>query len=308
VPFLVQADKDADDDGIIGLPVMLALETVRWGSDGMMDIGFPAGSLDVREANLAFAGDKILTAVGFGQRQLDLHLDTGSADTRLYPRFRYEHAAFLSSQKQTWTDSSGVLLPEMHLLIGHSERTLSPAHLMRENPEPNAARLHGSLGIDFITQASTVTLDFRAMQMTLAGVQLIRQDAGEDVTCRLHGPVDCPKGWRCQVRPAGEVCDLDRVPEKPWPGNALPASSEEARVEPRIEVPGDVDISPGVSPTTLTKTALPFRYRSDAITARMSAIFALRCGDATAWLCGLFFALAWPNRWLRFHPRAGDQA
>ena len=87
VPFLVQADKDSDDDGIIGLPVMLALETVRWGSDGMMDIGFPAGGLNVREANLAFGGDKILTTVGFGKRQLDLHLDTGSDDTRLYPRF-----------------------------------------------------------------------------------------------------------------------------------------------------------------------------------------------------------------------------
>ena len=105
VPFLLQNDTVADGDGILGLPVLLALETLEWGSDGMLRIGFASKAPNPGEANLAFADDNILTTAVFGEGHLDFYLDTGSANTRLYPRFRREHAAFMAGQKAASDDS-----------------------------------------------------------------------------------------------------------------------------------------------------------------------------------------------------------
>ena len=148
----------------------------------------------------------------------------------------------MAAQKAASDDSKSIALPEVRMLVGGSQRSLRPARLLWEDPEPGTANLHGSLGLDFLNQAGRVTLDLRAMRITLAGEQLSTAASGEDVTCRIHGPMVCPKGWKCVLVPADDGCSLNRVPEKPWPGNSLPAGSDEGqRLKPGFQLrEGDV--------------------------------------------------------------------
>ena len=53
------------------------------------------------------------------------------------------------------------------LYIGGLETTLRPAHVLLKENSSNGQWYHGNLGLDFLNQADTVTLDFVAMSLTL---------------------------------------------------------------------------------------------------------------------------------------------
>lgn len=230
VPFLVQPDKEMGSDaGLIGLPVLLALETLRWGPDGILEIGFPGRTPDLREANLAFAGVTLLTKAGFGNDSLDLQLDTGADTTRLYPRFRRQYLDFLRlfGHLEPVEIASGRIdrlastVPEVRVMAGSSERTLQPARVLSQNPSPDTDHWHGSVGFDFLSESGTVTLDFHAMQISLAGDGLIAHNRADGVSCDLPHQMVCPKGWTCTVKPTNDGCQLDRLLDTPWPGNRI---------------------------------------------------------------------------------------
>jgi hypothetical protein len=234
VSFLVQPDKEMDGDyGLIGLPLLFALETIRWSPDGKMEIGFPPAARNDRTANLALTDQTLLARAGFGNDYLDLQLDTGADTTRLYPRFRRTYTAYLRLFGRPATptitgnriDRSATELPEMPLRIGDSLQLLRPAYVFSENPSADKNRLHGGIGFDFLSQAATVTLDFHAMQLTMAGDGLIASRNDQDTSCRLPRGLVCPLGWKCTVKPADDSCQLDRVPVTPWPGNPFPADA-----------------------------------------------------------------------------------
>jgi hypothetical protein len=234
VEFWVQPDKEEQpDEGVIGLSLLFPLETLRWSADGTMEIGFPATEPNDRAANLAFTDGALVTRAGFGNDYLDFELDTGSNITRLYPRFRRDYAEYLRlfarpgaiDIAEDRPDSHAVTLTEASLTVGEFARNLRPAHVFSENPEPGDDHFHGVIGFDFLSQAATVALDFRAMRMTLSGEGLIPSVREHEVSCTLPEGLICRPGWRCIVRSAGEHCRLDRTPRQPWPGNPLPAES-----------------------------------------------------------------------------------
>jgi hypothetical protein len=228
VVFLVEPDRKDDPVGTIGLPVLLALETLRWGPDGILEVGFPGTDPNPRDANMGFARRTLLTTGGIGNGRLELHFDTGAGITRFYPRFRNDYTDYLRRvghaeppAPQRGVDELAASVPEMHFVAGGSERTLRPARVLLKNPSDLAADLHGSIGFDFLSQAGTVTLDFRAMKLTLTGVGLISEIRGNLVTCRLPMDLTCAKGWTCVVKPNDDGCQLDRLPDTPWPGNPI---------------------------------------------------------------------------------------
>jgi len=117
-----------------------------------------------------------VTRVQFQNKDLDFILDTGNgADTQLWSRFSEDYASLLKehgtrlTRKVTQIGGSQerdiVSLPELQLKVGGFGTVLKPAQVFSK-PVGNDS-LYGLLGMDLLTQASTVSLDFRSMTVRL---------------------------------------------------------------------------------------------------------------------------------------------
>lgn len=95
VAFLVYPDQQppfdelpAGERGILGIPVILALETIRWTSDATFTVGWPTKGGGTGQANLCFEGAFPVVQIGFRHSLLDFTVDTGAQNTDLYQGFR----------------------------------------------------------------------------------------------------------------------------------------------------------------------------------------------------------------------------
>lgn len=93
-PFV---DSPPGARGILGLPVLLALETVRWGRDGSFAVGFPPEPRDRKKSNMSLDGADLITEATVQDRALDLVVDTGASDTRMWPPFKQDFATLIAS-------------------------------------------------------------------------------------------------------------------------------------------------------------------------------------------------------------------
>ena len=165
------------ENGIIGLPEIQALGTVRWDADGNFDIGFPSAPLQTAKPNLAFEDGRVVVEVGFEGHRLIFGLDTGAVDSGLYVSFRNQFPELVNAsgekRKRTGGGASGtveydaIILPELRLHAGGLETLLRPVSL---NLNEDLGSGHdGGFGLDLLNQARVVTFDFRAMRLTLEG-------------------------------------------------------------------------------------------------------------------------------------------
>lgn len=69
--------------GLIGIPVILGLRSLRWSQDGMVEIGMKSVSADARGSNLFFDDDHLVIEAELGQRKILATLDTGAETTDL---------------------------------------------------------------------------------------------------------------------------------------------------------------------------------------------------------------------------------
>jgi predicted aspartyl protease len=123
--------------GILGLPVMLAFETLRWNHDGKIEIGFPHAAKNTERANICFDNDDPTTQIEFNGRKLEFILDTGGTDSELWLPFAKEFADLLhqSGKKDSATktgftgseDVATITLPELRLQVGGLATILRPA-------------------------------------------------------------------------------------------------------------------------------------------------------------------------------------
>jgi hypothetical protein len=183
VAFLVVPDaqlpvdeQPAGDRGLVGLPVALALQRIDWKSDGTFEMGRATGETASVDGNLCFDGFSPVVRVKFEDQDLDFILDTGNqAGTELWPRFAAEFAALIKRRgtiaKQTLTGIAGSnerdasVLPEIRLRVGGLETILQPAKVFSK---PVGDDFHyGLLGLDVLTQAREVQIDFRSMTLKL---------------------------------------------------------------------------------------------------------------------------------------------
>ncbi len=233
VAFQVFDDDDMDgDDGVIGLPVLLALETLRWHSDGILEIGFPSEPLDIRQSNLYFDNHFLVTEAGFQNRLLRLLVDTGGYDTHLQPRFAHEFSAVLHNAPKgpfSFGELGAVVtrpaaeLPELRLSLGSFGAVLTKGHhVLLEEWDDSDENRHGELGMDVLFQPRTTSLDLRAMRLSLLGRDPAPGRGGRDA-CELPEAFVCQPGWLCTAKTSEKLkCYIDRLPEHMPPGNALP--------------------------------------------------------------------------------------
>ena len=122
-------------------------------------------------------GQKIMAEGEFKKRRINLFVDTGSIHTRGLPRFAHEFSDFInelgtkSSQRVTGVGNSievdSVTLPQLPLSINGQEIVLSSASVLLRDTASDLDQCHVWIGIDFLNQASSVTLDFKAMTLVL---------------------------------------------------------------------------------------------------------------------------------------------
>jgi predicted aspartyl protease len=184
VPFFVMRDDQqpfvdlpAGERGIIGLPVLLAFQTVRWNREGKFEIGFAPRATPTRKSNLCFEGLQPIVEAEFRQSKINIFLDTGATHTRALPLFAREFAAFVNeagkkgSQRVTGVggsvDVETIRLPELRLRINGSEVALSPAEVLLRETASGLSWSHVWAGMDLLNQARVVTLDFKSMTLTL---------------------------------------------------------------------------------------------------------------------------------------------
>jgi tetratricopeptide (TPR) repeat protein len=183
VPFLVIPDSQPPMNdlppgkrAILGFPFLSALKSISWRSDGTFEIGFRSEPNGSKEANLWFDGLSPVTRVRFQDRDLDFALDTGDgAGTQLWSRFSTDYASLLkedgtkSTRKVTQIGGAQereiVSLPELQLKVGGFDTVLKPAQVFSK-PVGNDSR-YGLLGLDLLTQARKVRVDFRSMTVQL---------------------------------------------------------------------------------------------------------------------------------------------
>lgn len=183
VPFMVVPnsqppynDLPPGKRGIFGFAFLSTLKAIRWTSDGIFEIGFPSVPNQNTQSNLWFDGLSPITRVRFQDRDLDFALDTGDgAGTQLWSRFSDDYASLLkeqgtkSTRKVTQMGGSQerdiVSLPELQLQVGGFDTVLKPAQVFSK-PVGDDSR-YGLLGMDLLTQAREVRVDFRSMTIQL---------------------------------------------------------------------------------------------------------------------------------------------
>lgn len=181
VPFLVLSDTGEPWNtlpvkrrGIIGLPILLAMRTIRWSPTGWFEFGFSGAALNLVTCNTLFHNSNPVIDVQVDGKHLDFTLDTGAVSTDLNPAFAKALPALVKTgapEKQTIeglggsSEGQSVLLPSVTLHIGSGSAVLKPAHVFTEHG--NGTWAAGNLGMDILGQVSAFTLDFSAMTLRL---------------------------------------------------------------------------------------------------------------------------------------------
>ena len=160
--------------GMIGIPILLGLRTMRWSQDGTVEIGAKAGALRDERTNLFFDDDHLAIAGNLGSGKILATLDTGAESTDLYQAFAKSFAALTDGGKKDVTEVRGVghaenfdsiTLPELKFQLGGSDVVLRPAHVLMK--ELGAKCCVGNFGMDLFKQGKAFRIDFGAMRFEL---------------------------------------------------------------------------------------------------------------------------------------------
>jgi hypothetical protein len=161
--------------GTVGLPVAVALQAIRWTSDGACQVGAHSMPTAKADVNLAFDGDAVVTRAQFSGKPLELVLDTGNqAGTQLWEGFARDFPDVVSqgSRSTKLVQQIGgsvnrqiVVIPEIRLRVGGFNSLLQPANVFLK-PIGNGLQ-SGNLGMDVLSRAAEVVIDFGAMSLTV---------------------------------------------------------------------------------------------------------------------------------------------
>jgi clan AA aspartic protease (TIGR02281 family) len=181
VAFLVFSDQQQPFNtlprasrGLIGMPVLLALERVSWGRDRRFEITPTQPSPNTAQSNLCFDGKTAVALVEYNRRTLSFTLDTGASNTDLYPPFAAAFPELLQNGKREFYKMQGVgstenlesvVLPNVEFRIDQYLVALRPATVLLKQNGESSRFFYGNLGIDLLMQPHKTTLDFKNMRL-----------------------------------------------------------------------------------------------------------------------------------------------
>jgi len=167
--------------GIIGIPILLAMECIRWFSTGSWEVGCESDAAAER-SNMTFFENhmlaKLLVTGTTFTTPVFTTLDTGAETTDLNSNFALQFKQLIErAGKKGSTEVSGaggttviesVTLPELAVDIGETRTTLRPAHVTLQKTAALGGRCCvGNLGLDLLRQTGDLTIDFRKMILRL---------------------------------------------------------------------------------------------------------------------------------------------
>jgi gag-polyprotein putative aspartyl protease len=160
--------------GLIGIPILLGLKTLRWSQDGTVEIGAKQGALREERTNLFFDDDHLAIVGNLGSGRILATLDTGAEGTDLYEGFAKTFTALMDGGKKDTTEVRGVghadnfesiTLDEVKLGVGGTDVVLRPAHVLMK--QLGARCCVGNFGMDLFKQGRAFRIDFGAMRFEL---------------------------------------------------------------------------------------------------------------------------------------------
>lgn len=156
VAFYVLSEDDDDVPGLLGLPALYALGTVRWNAGGTLELGFPT---ERAEPNLAFHGGNLFAEAALGSNRLTLTVDTGADETLVYPSF----ARLLGKVDRDELAKRGVTLR----VAGFDASLGAGMPVLSSRATGDFEGLDGNLGLDILGQAFPITFDFANMRLSV---------------------------------------------------------------------------------------------------------------------------------------------
>ena len=159
--------------GILGFPVITALNQVRFIKDGRLLIGEKPVKMPFR--NLAFDRSTIVVLLKSDDDTLSYHFDTGATGTEFYSNYFYKYKARIIKQgvvKQIESGGAGGMaqrrvytLPLVTLYIGPKKATLKDI-AVHTTPSYKGQPYYGNIGQDVINQFDAMTLNFKDMYLS----------------------------------------------------------------------------------------------------------------------------------------------
>ncbi len=161
--------------GIIGMPILLALRTLRWAKDGGVELSRASAPRTPQQSNLLFDGNHLIVHAGFHAATIRATLDTGAETTDIYgafakqfPRVIGEHATKDSTEVRGVGHAESyesVTVPELTFRVGGVATALRPAHVILRDMGPPCCV--ANFGLDLLKQSRAFTIDLGAMVLTL---------------------------------------------------------------------------------------------------------------------------------------------
>ena len=163
--------------GILGIPILLATECIRWRRAGSWELGCASDTEAVRRS-MVFFENHLLAAASVSGTPVFTTLDTGAETTDLNSNFALQFAKLIERVgKKGSTEVTGaggtaaiesMALPELAVEIGETRTTLRPAHVtLQKNAALGGRCCVGNLGLDLLRQTGDLTIDFRTMTLRL---------------------------------------------------------------------------------------------------------------------------------------------
>lgn len=163
------------DLGVVGMPILLALGSMRWSPDGAVEIGPPAPR-ERTDANLVFDRDRLLLRTRVLGRDVLTTLDTGANTTDLNANFADTFPQAVQGAKKGTSAITGVggtktfdslEIPEVTFGIGRSDVLLRPATVtLQRIADMGGECCIGNAGEDLLKQGFTIDLSRMTLSLT----------------------------------------------------------------------------------------------------------------------------------------------
>src|SRR5262249_9718185 len=163
VPFCVLPDNQpgflADPESspaIVGLPVLMAFNTLRWDAAGNFEIGFPGKRARLQDANLCFDSSSLLLEASIGKRKLSFGLDTGNPTTMLFSNWGDETGATGKRDKHEFQGLGEPIqveaanIGDVPFSVAGKILTLKSVPMLLEPIEAECTNCSGNAGMDLL--------------------------------------------------------------------------------------------------------------------------------------------------------------
>ncbi len=170
-------DKPVLEQGIIGLPILLAAKHIRWNRSGFDIVADTTAAAASPAPNLLMDEGYVIANATFQHDSLSFLLDSGSIWTFMYPRFAQNHVSYVKAHgsmtsKQLQGFGGQIKVPAWHLpklrvRIAETVDDLNDVDVLLDHTDQNSYRYDGCLGLDTMLHRGMVDLNFEQMQIVI---------------------------------------------------------------------------------------------------------------------------------------------